>query len=231
MVSLFSQWYKRKFSDPNAVTLLVILLCAFLFVFFFNNLLMPVFVAIAIAFLLDLPVYRLMNLGLSRTLSVSFVVVVFIGISLVAILDADKEGFLRSQRSLTQTVGRAARHEKGKAIFYADRITNSMQLTMDDTDRKRSIQMKYNTDNNIIPYANKKSKASILEQSSVIGNGYKVVEPDLTLEVAEEEIKYLTEENKRKKISDIRRAMEKAAKDLNFMEAARLRDELKKFNK
>jgi excinuclease ABC subunit B len=152
-------------------------------------------------------------------------------VSLVAILDADKEGFLRSQRSLTQTVGRAARHEKGKAIFYADRITNSMQLTMDDTDRKRSIQMKYNTDHNITPYANKKSKASILEQSSIIGNGYKAAEPDLALEVAEEEIKYLTEENKRKKISDIRRAMEKAAKDLNFLEAARLRDELKKFNK
>ena len=152
-------------------------------------------------------------------------------VSLVAILDADKEGFLRSQRSLTQTVGRAARHIKGKAIFYADRITNSMQLTMDDTDRKRSIQMKYNTDNNIVPYANKKSKASILEQSSIIGNGYKAAEPDTTLEVAEEEIKYLTEENKRKKISDIRRAMDKAAKDLNFMEAARLRDELKKFNK
>ena len=152
-------------------------------------------------------------------------------VSLVAILDADKEGFLRSQRSLTQTVGRAARHEKGKAIFYADKITNSMQLTMDDTDRKRGIQMRYNTDNNIIPYANKKSKASILEQSSVIGNGYKAAEPDNTLEVAEEDIKYLTDENKRKKISDIRRAMEKAAKDLNFMEAARLRDELKKFNK
>ena len=151
-------------------------------------------------------------------------------VSLVAILDADKEGFLRSQRSLTQTVGRAARHLKGKAIFYADRITNSMQLTMDDTDRKRSIQMKYNTDNNIVPYANKKSKASILEQSSIIGKGYKAVEPDSTLVVAEEEIKYLTEENKRKKISEIRRAMEKAAKDLNFMEAARLRDELKKFN-
>ena len=140
-------------------------------------------------------------------------------VSLVAILDADKEGFLRSQRSLTQTVGRAARHLKGKAIFYADRITNSMQLTMDDTDRKRSIQMKYNTDNNIVPYANKKSKASILEQSSIIGKGYKAVEPDSTLIVAEEEIKYLTEENKRKKISEIRRAMEKAAKDLNFMEA------------
>lgn len=86
MVSLFSQWYKRKFSDPNAVTLLVILLCAFLFVFFFNNLLMPVFVAIAIAFLLDLPVYRLMHTGLSRTLSVSVVVMAFIGVSLVGIL-------------------------------------------------------------------------------------------------------------------------------------------------
>ena len=152
-------------------------------------------------------------------------------VSLVAILDADKEGFLRSQRSLTQTVGRAARHLKGKAIFYADRITRSMQLTMDDTDRKRNIQMQYNTDHNIIPYANKKSKASILEQSSIIGNGYKAAEPDLTLEVSEEEIKYLTEEDKRKKINDLRRAMEKAAKDLNFMEAARLRDMLKKFNK
>jgi putative permease len=86
MVSLFSQWYKRKFSDPNAVTLLVILLCAFLFVFFFNNLLMPVFVAIAIAFLLDLPVFQLMHLGFSRVLSVSITVAVFIGISLVGIL-------------------------------------------------------------------------------------------------------------------------------------------------
>lgn len=86
MVSLFSQWYKRKFSDPNAVTLLVILLCAFLFVFLFNNLLMPVFVAIAIAFLLDLPVYRLVHIGLSRTLAVSIVVAAFIGISLVGIL-------------------------------------------------------------------------------------------------------------------------------------------------
>lgn len=91
--------------------------------------------------------------------------------------------------------------------------------------------MQYNTDHNIIPYANKKSKASILEQSSIIGNGYKAAEPDLTLEVSEEEIKYLTEEDKRKKINDLRRAMEKAAKDLNFMEAARLRDMLKKFNK
>jgi putative permease len=86
MVSLFSQWYKRKFSDPNAVTLMVILLSAFLFVFLFNNLLMPVFVAIAIAFLLDLPVHRLVRLGLSRTFAVGIVVAGFIGISLVGIL-------------------------------------------------------------------------------------------------------------------------------------------------
>ena len=152
-------------------------------------------------------------------------------VSLVAILDADKEGFLRSQRSLTQTVGRAARHLKGKAIFYADKVTNSMQLTMDDTDRKRIIQMKYNADHNLVPYANKKSKASIMEQSAVIGKSYnQAAEPDPTLEVSEEEIKYFTEENKRKKINELRRAMEKAAKDLNFIEAARLRDMLNKFN-
>ena len=153
-------------------------------------------------------------------------------VSLVAILDADKEGFLRSQRSLTQTVGRAARHLKGKAIFYADKVTNSMQLTMDDTDRKRTIQMKYNADHNLVPYANKKSKASIMEQTAVIGKNYnQAAEPDPTLVVKEEEIKYFTEENKRKKINELRRAMEKAAKDLNFIEAARLRDMLKKFNK
>ncbi|MDA8894911.1 excinuclease ABC subunit UvrB [Flavobacteriales bacterium] len=152
-------------------------------------------------------------------------------VSLVAILDADKEGFLRSKRSLTQTVGRAARHLKGKAIFYADKVTNSMQLTIDDTDRKRTIQMKYNADHNLVPYANKKSKASIMEQSAVIGKNYnQAAEPDPTLEVTEEEIKYFTEENKRKKINELRRAMEKAAKDLNFIEAARLRDMLKKFN-
>jgi len=152
-------------------------------------------------------------------------------VSLVAILDADKEGFLRSQRSLTQTVGRAARHINGRAIFYADKITNSMQLTMDDNERKRTIQMKYNEEHNITPYAHKKSKASILEQSSIIGKSYnQAAEPDPSLEVSEEEIKYLTEENKRKKINELRRAMEKAAKDLNFIEAARLRDVIKKFN-
>ena len=153
-------------------------------------------------------------------------------VSLVAILDADKEGFLRSQRSLTQTVGRAARHIEGKSIFYADKITNSMQRTIDDNDRKRTLQIEYNKEHNIIPFATKKSKASILEQTAVIGNNSnKVAEPPPSLTVNEEEIKYLTEENKRKKINDLRRAMENAAKEFDFIEAARLRDAIKLFNK
>ena len=153
-------------------------------------------------------------------------------VSLVAILDADKEGFLRSQRSLTQTVGRAARHIEGKSIFYADKTTDSMQRTIDDNNRKRTLQIKYNEEHNIIPFANKKSKASILEQTAVIGKNYnQAAEPDSSLTVNEDEIKYLTEENKRKKINELRRAMEKAAKELDFAEAARLRDTIKMFNK
>ena len=153
-------------------------------------------------------------------------------VSLVAILDADKEGFLRSQRSLTQTVGRAARHIEGKSIFYADKTTDSMQRTIDDNNRKRTLQIKYNEEHNITPFANKKSKASILEQTAVIGKNYnQAAEPDSSLTVNEEEIKYLTEENKRKKINELRRAMEKAAKELDFAEAARLRDAIKMFNK
>ena len=153
-------------------------------------------------------------------------------VSLVAILDADKEGFLRSQRSLTQTVGRAARHIEGKSIFYADKTTDSMQRTIDDNNRKRTLQIKYNEEHNITPFANKKSKASILEQTAVIGKNYnQAAEPDSLLTVNEDEIKYLTEENKRKKINELRRAMEKAAKELDFAEAARLRDAIKMFNK
>ena len=153
-------------------------------------------------------------------------------VSLVAILDADKEGFLRSQRSLTQTVGRAARHIEGKSIFYADKTTDSMQRTIDDNNRKRTLQIKYNEEHNITPFANKKSKASILEQTAVIGEKYnQAAEPDSSLTVNEDEIKYLTEENKRKKINELRRAMEKAAKELDFAEAARLRDAIKMFNK
>ena len=153
-------------------------------------------------------------------------------VSLVAILDADKEGFLRSQRSLTQTVGRAARHIEGKSIFYADKTTDSMQRTIDDNNRKRTLQIKYNEEHNITPFANKKSKASILEQTAVIGKNYnQAAEPDSSLTVNEDEIKYLTEENKLKKINELRRAMEKAAKELDFAEAARLRDAIKMFNK
>ena len=153
-------------------------------------------------------------------------------VSLVAILDADKEGFLRSQRSLTQTVGRAARHIEGKSIFYADKTTDSMQRTIDDNNRKRTLQIKYNEEHKITPFANKKSKASILEQTAVIGKNYnQAAEPDSSLTVNEDEIKYLTEENKRKKINELRRAMEKAAKELDFAEAARLRDAIKIFNK
>ena len=153
-------------------------------------------------------------------------------VSLVAILDADKEGFLRSERSLTQTVGRAARHIEGKSIFYADKITNSMQRTIDDNNRKRTLQIKYNEEHKITPFVNKKSKANILEQTAVIGKNYnQAAEQDSSLTVNEEEIKYLTEENKRKKINELRRAMEKAAKELDFAEAARLRDAIKMFNK
>ena len=153
-------------------------------------------------------------------------------VSLVAILDADKEGFLRSQRSLVQTVGRAARHIKGKSIFYADKITDSMQATIDDNLRKRALQIQYNDENNITPYALKKSKESIMEQTAVVGKTYdQAAEPESLLTVSEEEIKYLTEDNKRKKIKELRRSMEKAAKDLDFMEAARLRDLINKINK
>ena len=152
-------------------------------------------------------------------------------VSLVAILDADKEGFLRSARSLTQTVGRAARHVNGQAIFYADKITNSMQITMDETDRRRTIQMKYNELNNITPRALKKSKESIMEQSSIIGRNYEqVAEKDEELQVNEEELKYLSADDKIKKIKKFRKAMEKAAKELDFIEAARLRDLIKMVN-
>ena len=152
-------------------------------------------------------------------------------VSLVAILDADKEGFLRSARSLTQTVGRAARHVNGQAIFYADKITNSMQITMDETDRRRTIQMKYNELNNITPRALKKSKESIMEQSSIIGRNYEqVAEKDEELQVNEEELKYLSADDKIKKIKKFRKAMEKAAKELDFIKAARLRDLIKMVN-
>ncbi len=144
-------------------------------------------------------------------------------VSLVAILDADKEGFLRSNRSLTQTVGRAARNLNGKAIMYADTITASMQKTIDETNYRREKQMAYNTENNIIPKALKKNLDSALAKNSVSTYHFQKEE----LRAAEPDLEYLTSDQREKMIREKRKAMEKAAKELNFMEAAKLRDEIK----
>ncbi|GAB4159670.1 MAG: excinuclease ABC subunit UvrB [Winogradskyella sp.] len=143
-------------------------------------------------------------------------------VSLVAILDADKEGFLRSNRSLTQTVGRAARNLNGKAIMYADTITNSMQKTIDETNYRREKQIAYNTAHNITPKALNKSLDSALAKNSV--STYKT-ELDAKL-AAEPESKYLTKGELEKKIREKRKQMEQAAKALDFMEAAKFRDEI-----
>lgn len=148
-------------------------------------------------------------------------------VSLVAILDADKEGFLRSNRSLTQTVGRAARHLNGKAIMYADKITNSMQATIDGTEYRRQKQIQYNIDNNITPTAIKKSFENSLTKSKQAAYTFETAE---TL-AAEAENEYLTKAQIEKKIRDTRKAMEKAAKDLDFMMAAKLRDSIKTLQK
>ena len=143
-------------------------------------------------------------------------------VSLVAILDADKEGFLRSNRSLTQTVGRAARNLNGKAIMYADTITNSMQKTIDETNYRREKQIAYNTANNITPKALNKSLDSALAKNSV--STYRTeLEAKLA---AEPESEYLTKSQLEKKIREKRKQMEQAAKTLDFMEAARFRDEI-----
>lgn len=144
-------------------------------------------------------------------------------VSLVAILDADKEGFLRSARSLTQTVGRAARNLNGKAIMYADKITNSMQKTIDATNYRREKQTTYNLENNITPTALNKSLDSVLAKNSVSTYHFEKEE----MKAAEPDLLYLTNEQKEKMIRDKRKAMEKAAKDLDFMQAAKLRDEIK----
>lgn len=144
-------------------------------------------------------------------------------VSLVAILDADKEGFLRSHRSLTQTVGRAARNVNGKAIMYADKITASMQKTIDETNYRREKQMAYNTLHNIQPKALNKSLNNALSNNSVSTQYYE----DKLLKAAEPESEYLTKPQIEKKIRDLRKMMEKAAKELNFIDAAKLRDEIK----
>ncbi|UOK42315.1 MULTISPECIES: excinuclease ABC subunit UvrB [Flavobacterium] len=144
-------------------------------------------------------------------------------VSLVAILDADKEGFLRSHRSLTQTVGRAARNVNGKAIMYADKITASMQKTIDETNYRRSKQMSYNKKNNLVPQALKKSLGNVLAGNSVSTQYFE----DKALKAAEPESLYLSKPEIEKKIRELRKSMEKAAKELDFMQAAKLRDEIK----
>ena len=143
-------------------------------------------------------------------------------VSLVAILDADKEGFLRSHRSLTQTVGRAARNVNGKAILYADKITNSMQKTIDETNYRREKQIAYNTLHGLSPKALNKSLGNALSNNSVSTQYYE----DKIMKAAEPESLYLTKPEIEKKIRDLRKMMEKAAKELNFIEAAKFRDEI-----
>ncbi len=148
-------------------------------------------------------------------------------VSLVAILDADKEGFLRSNRSLTQTVGRAARHLNGKAIMYADKITDSMQKTIDGTNYRREKQIAYNTAHNLTPKALNKGLDSVLAKNSVSTYHFEKEE----LRAAEPDLDYLTKEQIAKLIREKRKAMEKAAKELDFMQAAKLRDEIKMLQK
>lgn len=150
-------------------------------------------------------------------------------VSLVAVMDADKEGFLRSEVSLTQTVGRAARHIRGKAILYADRITASMKATIDETTRRREKQLKYNEDHGVVPQELKVSKEKIMRQTAVAGGEKKpakYTEGEESPKAAEEKRAYMTQEEVRKQISDTKKAMEVAAKELDFIEAARLRDEM-----
>jgi len=148
-------------------------------------------------------------------------------VSLVAILDADKEGFLRSNRSLTQTVGRAARNINGKAIMYADTITKSMKKTIDETNYRREKQILYNKKYNIIPKALNKSLDSALAKNSVSTFAQELEER----KTAEEVNRYLTKPEIEKKIREVRKDMEKAAKSLDFIEAAKFRDEIKSLQK
>ena len=152
-------------------------------------------------------------------------------VSLVAILDADKEGFLRSERSLTQTAGRAARNVNSKVIFYADTITQSMQRTIDETNRKRAKQLAYNEKYGITPTQIVKSTDSILGQTAVAGAKNKTekayVEAQISGIAADPVVQYMNPDQIKNAIEKSKKEMRKAAKDLDFIEAARLRDEIK----
>jgi excinuclease ABC subunit B len=160
-------------------------------------------------------------------------------VSLVAILDADKEGYLRNEKSLTQTAGRAARNVDGLVIFYADKITDSMQKTMDETTRRREKQIAYNIENDIVPTTVKKSIEQVMAQGSVLdvkgydpANPYSIKPEESIISIAADDgEEYITIPQKEKAIAKTKKQMEKAAKDLDFMEAARLRDEMFRLQK
>lgn len=151
-------------------------------------------------------------------------------VSLVAILDADKEGFLRSERSLVQTVGRAARNVNGKVIMYADKITDSMRKTIDETERRRLVQMKHNEENGINPETIIRSKESVFEKKDksaleLVTNPYERRESPMSI-AADPVMQYMSKDGVKKAIESTKSQMLRAAKDLDFIEAARLRDEM-----
>lgn len=151
-------------------------------------------------------------------------------VSLVAIMDADKEGFLRDNRSLIQTIGRAARNSNGKVIMYADRITGSMRTAIDETLRRRAIQMEYNTEHGITPTTILKSKEAIMEQTSIadfkaVPKSY-YVEPEHSNIAADPVVAYMSKPQLEKLMNESKRNMEQAAQELNFLQAAKFRDEM-----
>jgi excinuclease ABC subunit B len=151
-------------------------------------------------------------------------------VALVAILDADKEGFLRNERSLTQTAGRAARNSNGRVILYADKVTPSMQKMIDETNRRRTIQIAYNAQHGIIPTTVLKSREEIIKQSSVLeikGGKVQYEEDDNKITVAADPVvQYMSKEQLLKAVEEAKRLMKKAAKDTDFMSAAQYRDEM-----
>ncbi len=155
-------------------------------------------------------------------------------VSLVAIMDADKEGFLRNERSLIQTIGRAARNSEGRVILFADKVTDSMERAIYETQRRRKIQDEYNTEHNIIPKTALKTKDAILQQTSIADHKASpkaYIEPEEVSLAADPVLQYMSKDELQKQIQETQKAMEKSAKALDFIEAVRLRDEMKALQK